>query len=158
MAKVNRYRLAVYGSSAELPGLKAKIELYYQTQLALSNVGKIRFHEGSLPIDSQTKRGVVMNLPASLLSSTLQVLRNETPLYFTYHEGRAVLGTTVEPIGSHDEDRPRLVRIVQDSPENELEAPPVPAAAELPATSIEEPALDGDTEVDTGEDSSEGPG
>ncbi|MGE0709215.1 MAG: hypothetical protein AB7N76_19865 [Planctomycetota bacterium] len=127
MARVNRYRVVVYGASNKAPDLKAKIELYHQTPDALVTVGKIRFHTGEVPHDEAGKGEAIMNLPADLLSSTLQVLRNEAQLYFNFHEGRAVLGTGVERVGSHDETTPRLVRVVDD--ERAYVAPPPPAAA-----------------------------
>lgn len=129
MATVNRYRLVVYGCSPEAPGLKAKVELYEQTNQSMSTVGKIRFYEGEVPRDTHGKGEAVMNLPASLLSSTLQVLRNESVLYFNFHEGRAVLGTGVEPVGSHDEDRPRLVRVVEEGRDEPQPPPPPPEAS-----------------------------
>jgi len=40
-----------------------------------------------------------MNLPASQLGAVLGLLREEDAVYLAFHEGRAVLGTGVEPIG-----------------------------------------------------------
>ena len=111
MGKVNRYRLVLYGASRDKPNLKAKVELYEQSGDAISSVGKIRFYAGGerLPKDEKLKDGIQMHLPADLLPTTLDVLRHEEPLYFSYHEGRGVLGTGVEPVGSLDESYPRLV-------------------------------------------------
>lgn len=115
MGKVNRYRLVLYGASPDKPNLKAKVELYEQNGDTISSVGKIRFYEGErLPSDEKLKDGIQMHLPSALLSTTLDVLRHEAPLYFSYHEGRGVLGTGVEPVGSLDESYPRLVQVVTE--------------------------------------------
>ncbi len=37
-------------------------------------------------------------------------------MYFAFHEGRAVLGTGVEEIGTSDDRVPRLVRVVEAGP------------------------------------------
>ena len=134
MPEVNRYRVVLYGSSAEKPTLKAKIELYAQpkeraassSSSSTSTVGKIKFHEGlpHLPTDREEKGVVEMNLPATMLPVVIDVLRNEAPVYFAFHEGRAVFGTGVEPIGTRDENTPQLVRLVDGG-----EARPVPPTA-----------------------------
>jgi len=152
MGKVNRYRLVMYGSSPEKPHLKAKIELYERDGERISSVGKIRFHEGGeLPGDTKDKSGFEMHLPASLLEATLDVLRKESPLYCSFHEGRAVLGTGVELIGSHDEKRPRLVRILSEEVAEE------PQGAESPATEAEETGTEVGVE-DAGAEETEGAG
>lgn len=116
MGKVNRYRLVLYGASRDKPNLKAKIELYQQSGDTIHSVGKLRFYSGGerLPKDEKLKEGIEMHLPAELLPMTLDVLRHEDPLYFSYHEGRGVLGTGVEPVGSLDESTPRLVQVVTE--------------------------------------------
>lgn len=124
MAEVNRYRVVLYGSSSDKPNLKAKVELYAAPKghpssaaaTATMSVGKIKFHDGPLPADSQEKDAIVMNLPHSLLGDVVDLLRNEAPVYFAFHEGRAVLGTGVEEIGSGDEQHPRAVRVVEGPP------------------------------------------
>ncbi|RMG07801.1 MAG: hypothetical protein D6731_22955 [Planctomycetota bacterium] len=117
MPEVDRYRVVFYGASAERPGLKAKIELYAQRGDALASVGKIRFHAGeSLPPDEKTKAGLVMNLPADELGRVLDTLRDQRPIYFSFHEGRAVLGSGIEPVGLHDRKTPRLVHVVEEAP------------------------------------------
>jgi hypothetical protein len=122
MPEVNRYRVVLYGSSAEKPTLKAKIELYAQppsmpreratAATSSTTVGKIKFHEGlpHLPADREEKGVAEMNLPASMLPVVVDILRNEAPVYFAFHEGRAVFGTGVEPVGTRDESVPQLVR------------------------------------------------
>lgn len=100
MSRVNRYRVVLYGASPDKPGLKAKVELYSIQGEAAETVGKIRFHEGPLPKeDEQAKGATVMNLPAAQLGAVLALLREEDTVYLAFHEGRAVLGTGVEPIG-----------------------------------------------------------
>ena len=108
MAEIKNYRIVLYGASSDKPGLKGKIELYAGTGTTAPSLGKIRFHEGELPADSEEKGGrTVMNVPASMLGDVVDVLRNEKPIYFAFHEGRAVFGTGIEPIGSRDETRVR---------------------------------------------------
>lgn len=124
MAEINRYRVVMYGSSADKPDLKAKVELYATPKghpasavaTATMSVGKIKFHDGPLPPDTQEKEQIVMHLPHAMLGQVMDLLRNEAPVYFAFHEGRAVLGTGVEEIGSGDEQHPRLVRVVDGPP------------------------------------------
>lgn len=127
MAEVHRYRVVLYGASSEKPNLKAKIELYAvppsgRSDAAVS-IGKLKFHDGPLPPDTQEKDSIVMNLPHDMLGQVVDLLRNESPVYFAFHEGRAVLGTGIEEIGTNDEHVPRLVRVVDAPP-----ASPAPAA------------------------------
>lgn len=133
MPEVNRYRVVLYGASAEKPSLKAKIELYAQppsgarergaAATAAVTAGKMKFHEGlpHLPPDREEKGVAEMNLPASMLPVVVDILRSESPVYFAFHEGRAVFGTGVEPVGTRDESVPQLVRVIDGS-----EARPVP--------------------------------
>ncbi len=135
MPEVNRYRVVLYGASAEKPTLKAKIELYAApkerastaaSSSSTTTVGKIKFHEGlpHLPADREEKGVAEMNLPSTMLPVVVDILRNEAPVYFAFHEGRAVFGTGVEPIGTRDENTPQLVRLVESA-----EARPVPPTA-----------------------------
>lgn len=131
MPVVTKYRVVLYGASADRPDLKAKIELYSgaDPQTAVS-VGKLKFLHGPnpLPVDLQDKGSIVMHLPAENLGAVLELLRNETPIYFSFHEGRGVLGTGVEPVGVRDESVAARVHVVGwDAP------PPAPAAAPAPA-------------------------
>jgi hypothetical protein len=129
MPEVNRFRVVVYGSSSDKPNLKGKIELYAaqrQGPTSALPVGKIKFHDGPLPADAEEKGSIVMNLPATMLESVVNLLRNESPIYFAFHEGRAVLGTGVEDIGTLDEHVPRLVKVVE-APEPRP-VPQVPAS------------------------------
>jgi hypothetical protein len=121
MPEVNRYRVVFYGSSSDKPNLKAKVELYSGPRekggpSAAVAVGKIKFHDGVLPPDGEEKGSIVMNLPHDLLPSVVDLLRNESPVYFAFHEGRAVLGTGIEDVGTRDEHVPQLVRIVDGAP------------------------------------------
>jgi hypothetical protein len=128
--KVDRYRMVLYGKSPEAPNLKAKIELYNQSGDTLSSAGRIRFHAGdTLPSDAGAKGNITMNMPSSQIADVVDVLRNERPIYFAFHEGRAVLGTGIEPIGSRESSAPRLVAVVDKppTPEPELKEPTEPA-------------------------------
>ena len=95
MAEVDRYRIVMYGSSKGKPELRAKIELYTRSVETLSSAGKIRFHSGALPDDENKKGTLVMNLPYEELDNVVDLLRNEKPIYFAFHEDRAVLGHVV---------------------------------------------------------------
>ena len=129
MPEVTRYRVVLYGSSSDKPILKAKVELYAGPrekggQAAAVSVGKIKFHDGMLPPDAEEKGSVVMNLPHDLLGDVVDLLRNESPVYFAFHEGRAVLGTGIEDIGTRDEHVPQLVKVVEPSGGGARPAPP----------------------------------
>lgn len=128
MAEVNRYRVVLYGASSDKPDLKAKIELYAAPPSgapdAAVSVGKLKFHDGPLPPDTQDKGAIVMNLPHVMLGQVVDLLRNEAPVYFAFHEGRAVLGTGIEEIGTNDEHVPRLVRVVEGAPARPGSPPP----------------------------------
>lgn len=141
MAEVNRYRVVLYGASSDKPDLKAKVELYSAPRghppSSASSVGKIKFHDGPLPPDAQEKGGaIVMHLPHGMLADVVDLLRNESPIYFAFHEGRAVLGTGVEEVGTNDEHFPRLVRVVDGPPAAVLavEPPATPPATPPVAT------------------------
>jgi hypothetical protein len=125
MPEVNRYRVVLYGASSEKPNLKAKVELYAApreatpaavTGAVTASVGKIKFHDGPLPPDAQEKGQIVMNLPSTMLGQVVELLRTESPVYFAFHEGRAVFGTGVEEVGTDDEHVPRLVKVVEEGP------------------------------------------
>jgi hypothetical protein len=107
MAAVNRYRAVLYGSSQDHPGLKAKIELYDQKGETASAIGKLRFHDGELPPDEKKKGMVSMNLPAAQLGTIMDLLRADVPVFLSFHEGRAVLGTGIERTGVRDAARAR---------------------------------------------------
>ena len=126
MPEVHRYRVVLYGLSNDKPNLKAKVELYATPKggATTMSIGKIKFHDGALPPDNEEKGTVVMNLPHTMLGEVVDLLRNESPVYFAFHEGRAVLGTGVEDIGTNDEHVPRLVKVVESAPER-----PVPSSS-----------------------------
>lgn len=127
MAKVDRYRMVLYGASADAPDLKAKIELYAQSGDTLSSAGRIRFHTGdALPLDTDAKGDITMNVPASHLRDVVDLMRNTRPIYFAFHEGRAVLGTGIEPIGTGDPNAPQRVDAPPE-PGPVLKAPTKPA-------------------------------
>ncbi len=129
MSEVDRYRIVLYGASTEAPDLKAKVELYSRVGDTLASIGKIRFHAGELPLDSKMKGDTIMNLPAGELRPVVDILRREKPIYFAFHEGRAVFGTGIEPIGWREKKAPQLVRVVSDPevPQPDLEEPTSPA-------------------------------
>lgn len=129
MPEVDRYRIVLYGSSTDKPTLKAKVELYAQAGDTLTSIGKIRFHDGELPTDTKKKGDYVMNLPAGELRPVVDILRREKPIYFAFHEGRAVLGTGIEQIGWREKKAPQLVRVIEEpeAPEPELKAPTSPS-------------------------------
>lgn len=134
MPEVNRYRVVFYGSSSDKPNLKAKVELYAGPkdkggQAAAVCVGKIKFHDGVLPADGEEKGSIVMNLPHDTLPAVVDMLRNESPVYFAFHEGRAVLGTGIEDVGTRDEHVPQLVKIVEAATPR-----PVPPNVPTPAS------------------------
>ena len=116
MPEVSGYRVVLYGSSADAPTLKAKVELYADKgEEQQISMGKIRFHADgvTLPTDEPGKKNKPeMNLPATLLGTVIDLLRTEVPIYYAYHEGRAVLGSGIEPIGSQDEGTAKAVRVV----------------------------------------------
>jgi hypothetical protein len=128
VSKADKYRIVFYGASEDKPDLKAKIELYSAPSGETAHsMGRIRFYEGPLPSDSKEKKGgdFTMNLPTSMFGDVVDLLRNEIPVYFSFHEGRAVLGTANEPIGSRDETRPKLVQVVSEAdPPPPKESPP----------------------------------
>lgn len=102
MSEINSYRIVVYGSSEEKPNLKAKIELYAEkAEDQQPSIGKIRFYVAGahLPADVNKKGSIIMNLPVGQLELVIELLRNQRPVYFAFHEGRAVLGSGVEQVG-----------------------------------------------------------
>lgn len=105
MPEVDGYRVVLYGSSQDKPDLKAKVELYGQKHgEQRPSMGKLRFHTdgAELPPDTNKKGCPEMSLPASQLGLVIDLLRRERPIYYAFHEGRAVLGTGIEPVGRDD--------------------------------------------------------
>ncbi len=104
MAQVQKYQVRIWGGPDGFsPEGRARI------QLSADNwaLGWIYFHDDatSIPNDSQTinpqyqKEQIHMHLPSMMLESVIDLLRNESPVFFTYAWNHGVLTTGSEEIG-----------------------------------------------------------
>jgi hypothetical protein len=100
---VASYSLLFYGSPSGYQTNRAQIELHDASD---NTVAWVRFNDpGMFFEDDYESDGIIrMHLPSSMLRNVLDVLRNESPIYVTFSAGagRALLGTTSEPIGEEE--------------------------------------------------------
>jgi hypothetical protein len=80
------------------------VQLRLATTVGGTTAGYVRFHqEGSvIPNDSANSTGAIyMHLPIARYVEVMDLLRNESPIYFSYSSQgqRAMLATSSEPVG-----------------------------------------------------------
>jgi hypothetical protein len=109
---VDSYQVRVWGGPPDVPeqiGRRTKIQLNSEGMCR----GWIYFCDEGTPIpDDYTftmpaypdHQLIRMHLPVSMLGSVIDLLRNESPIYFSFYEAfnRAALGTSSEDIGVGD--------------------------------------------------------
>ncbi len=99
MPQVHTYQVRAWGGPN---GLSSEGRARIQLSDASRAVGWIYFHDDGATIPNDTHRAngqIDMHLPASMLESVVDLLRNESPIYFTYAFNHAVLTTGAEEIG-----------------------------------------------------------
>jgi hypothetical protein len=101
---VEGYRVYFYGSAKGYKSTRANINLLN----ASGNIrAVIKFYDdgSSVGEDYQTEDIIWMHLPASMLHSVVDVLRNEKPIFVHFAGNSAFLSTSEEPIGEGDDDQ-----------------------------------------------------
>lgn len=83
------------------------VQLRLATTAGGTTAGYVRFHEegGVIPNDSVGSSGTIyMHLPIARYAEVMDLLRNESPIYFSYSSlgQRATLGTSPEPVGEEE--------------------------------------------------------
>jgi hypothetical protein len=101
MAEVVSYSLLFYGSPTGYQTNRAQIELSDANGQALA---WIRFNDPGMFFEDDYESGGIirMHLPSAMFRNVLDVLRNEKPIHVYFAAGRALLGTSSEPIGEEE--------------------------------------------------------
>jgi hypothetical protein len=96
MPAVSSYKIVLYGGPDGHQTHRAQIQL---DDAAGKTVAWVRFSDpgGSFETDYIGGGVIRMHLPSSLMSSVVDLLRNETGLNVHFNAGRAFLGTADEP-------------------------------------------------------------
>ena len=100
MPEIRQYAIRLHGGP-EGPGrpLRAQIHLFdNDNRLA----GVVDFYDANQRLPEDTKEELIrMALPASQLHATVDMLRNEGPIYLEWQSklGNAYLATSQEPVG-----------------------------------------------------------
>jgi len=93
MANVTQYYVLFYGSEDGYQGIRAMIQLSDGANV----LGWVKFHDPGMPFpaDSQSGAQVTMNLPSTSFENVIDVLRNESPIEYSYSSavGHAYLST-----------------------------------------------------------------
>jgi hypothetical protein len=98
MPIVTDYELRLYGTEDGWSGVHGSITLYNEKK----NLGYIRFiaeNAASKPDDYHADNKIVMYLPISRFRDTVDMLRNEKPIFYNFIQGHAILSTGTEPVG-----------------------------------------------------------
>ncbi len=99
MPQVKKYQVRVWGGP---DGFSSEGRARIQLSDGSTALGWIYFHAEGTSIPNDTKRAngqINMHLPSAMLESVIDLLRNESPLFFTYAWNHGVLTTGSEEIG-----------------------------------------------------------
>jgi len=103
MPNINRYQVRIFGSPNGIGHKRAEICMFTDEPTKDPNLiaGTINFYDAaSFPADSQAGDGKIqMHLPSALLGSVVDLLRNEKPFSFGFHDGHARLHSAHELVG-----------------------------------------------------------
>lgn len=105
--RISNYLIEIYGGDARITDASDPDTFRAQILLFDFNGNKrraaIRFYDGdTFPADARNEAGfVTLSLPASMLMNTVDVLRNENPVYLEWKKGQPGprLTTYLEPVG-----------------------------------------------------------
>lgn len=95
---IKSYSVLFYGSPNGYQTNRAQIQLVDTNNKVAAWV---RFNDsGQFFENDYVKDGIIrMHLPSAMFENIIDVLRNESPVYIYFAQGRAFLGTSAEPIG-----------------------------------------------------------
>ncbi|KAF1085732.1 hypothetical protein SPSYN_01878 [Sporotomaculum syntrophicum] len=101
MARVANYSILFYGGAEGFQKNRAQIQLSDESG---NTIALLRFYDPNAVIESDFVDGDIirMHLPACMLQTVIDVLRNEKPINVYYIKGRGFLGTTNEPVGESE--------------------------------------------------------
>jgi len=100
--EVKNYQIYFFGGTDGLWTNRSKIALRGSSGKILAHINfsdpDMKFEE-----DSNNDGIIKMNLLSAMLKNTIDVLRNEKPVYIKYVQGHGVLQTSLEPVGERNE-------------------------------------------------------
>jgi hypothetical protein len=101
MPEVTSYSLLFYGSPTGYQTNRAQIQLSDANNKTLA---WIRFNDPGMFFENDYESGGIirMHLPSAMFPNVLDVLRNEKPIHIYFAAGKALLGTSSEPIGEEE--------------------------------------------------------
>jgi hypothetical protein len=101
MPEVASYSLLFYGSPTGYQTNRTQIQLSDANNKTLA---WIRFNDPGMFFENDYESGGIirMHLPSAMLHNVLDVLRNEKPIHIYFAAGKALLGTSSEPIGEEE--------------------------------------------------------
>jgi hypothetical protein len=101
MPEVASYSLLFYGSPTGYQTNRAQIQL---SDASNKTLAWIRFNDPGMFFENDYESAEIirMHLPSAMLPSVLDVLRNEKPIHIYFAAGKALLGTSREPIGEEE--------------------------------------------------------
>ena len=66
-------------------------------------IGAIKFYKGKVPHpEILSDKTIILNFPADRIQEILTTLRYEKPLFLSFKQGKAMLGTIKEPVGEQE--------------------------------------------------------
>jgi hypothetical protein len=98
LTEIKNYQIYLFGGPDGLWANRSKIGLR-------GSDGKILAHisffdsDREFENDSESDGIIRMNLPSTMFENTVDVLRNEKPVYIQFVHGHGVLQTSLEPVG-----------------------------------------------------------
>lgn len=100
-AEVAKYHILFYGSPSGYQTNRAQVALFDSSG---NPVAYVRFNDpGMFFEDDYESNGIIrMHLPSAMFENVLDVLRNEKPIYVYFGAGRALLATSLEPVGEEE--------------------------------------------------------
>jgi hypothetical protein len=99
--EVAKYHILFYGSPTGYQTNRAQIALYDSSG---NTVAYVRFNDPGMFFEDDYESGGIirMHLPSAMFENVLDVLRNEEPIYIYFGAGRALLTTSLEPVGEEE--------------------------------------------------------
>lgn len=99
--EVTKYHILFYGSPTGYQTNRAQIALYDSSG---NTVAYVRFNDPGMFFEDDYESGGIirMHLPSAMFENVLDVLRNEEPIYIYFGAGRALLTTSLEPVGEEE--------------------------------------------------------
>jgi hypothetical protein len=100
-AEVANYHILFYGSPSGYQTNRAQIALYDGNR---NTIAYVRFNDPGMFFEDDYESGGIirMHLPSAMFENVLDVLRNEKPIYVYFGAGRALLATSLEPVGEEE--------------------------------------------------------